>query len=444
MLKDNQKYKKISTSAEHEVGIKEDGTVVAVGNNRYGQCNLSDWDNIISVSLGYEHSVGLKSDGTVIAAGNNIRGQCNVSDWVDIISISTGDSYTIGLKSDGTVVAVGDNRKGQCNVLDWQNIVSVVASSESTMGVKADGTIVQVGDVEEIYNYGWKNIMSLSVMGSGNVVGRKTDNTLIIAGHNQESYNRELAKIKDLVSLTRTDEGTLVGLRDDGTLLIIGEDEGCFDIYDWQDIIAISSGESHIIGLKSDGTVVAEGDNSRGQCDVFEWNNISAIPSEFLWYKSIGLQSDGKIVQTKERVKTNSQNSRREELKKIKSQYDPYNRSKSKAGPIFAKFLAVILALIAAVIVVSPIYMERGPKADLMDIIIPMFFMGLLYSSPFILLFIFDGDAERLRIFFFLVALSINGYLFYINFPPFNFKLVLAIVFNITACILLMLYPRED
>lgn len=37
-----------------------------------------------SISRGRGHTVGLKSDGTVIATGNNEYGQCNVSDWTDI------------------------------------------------------------------------------------------------------------------------------------------------------------------------------------------------------------------------------------------------------------------------------------------------------------------------------------------------------------------------
>lgn len=31
------------------VGLKSDGTVLAVGNNEYGQCNTSDWTYIVSV-----------------------------------------------------------------------------------------------------------------------------------------------------------------------------------------------------------------------------------------------------------------------------------------------------------------------------------------------------------------------------------------------------------
>jgi len=65
------------------VGVKSDGTVVAVGRNLEGQCDVSGWANITQVALGaaHLHTVGLKSDGTVVAVGNNDNGRCNVNDW---------------------------------------------------------------------------------------------------------------------------------------------------------------------------------------------------------------------------------------------------------------------------------------------------------------------------------------------------------------------------
>lgn len=45
------------------------------------------WDKIAvrkSVSSGSYHTVGLKTDGTVVAVGRNSNGQCDVSDWTDI------------------------------------------------------------------------------------------------------------------------------------------------------------------------------------------------------------------------------------------------------------------------------------------------------------------------------------------------------------------------
>jgi len=55
------------------VGLRSDGTVIAVGWNGYGQCNVGDWTDIVQVDAGYCHTVGLKSDGTVVAAGPEIE-----------------------------------------------------------------------------------------------------------------------------------------------------------------------------------------------------------------------------------------------------------------------------------------------------------------------------------------------------------------------------------
>ena len=106
----------IATGAYHTVGLKSDGTVVAVGSNDDGQCDVSEWTDIVAVAAGYDHTVGLKSDGTVVAVGYNYDGQCDVSEWTDIVAISAGYHHTAGLKSDGTVVAVGSNYDGQCDV----------------------------------------------------------------------------------------------------------------------------------------------------------------------------------------------------------------------------------------------------------------------------------------------------------------------------------------
>ena len=71
---------------------------------------------VISVAAGIRHTVGLRSDGTVVAVGRNDSGECNVDDWNNIIQVAAGYFYTLGVGSDSTVVAVGDNEVGQCNV----------------------------------------------------------------------------------------------------------------------------------------------------------------------------------------------------------------------------------------------------------------------------------------------------------------------------------------
>ena len=121
----------ISAGRRHTVGLKSDGSVTAVGDNKFGQCNVSGWREIVAVAAGNvhmapntgnAHTIGLQSDGTVVAVGWNKHGQCDVSGWRDIVAIAAGDWHTVGLQSDGTVTVVGNNRYGQCNVSGWRGI----------------------------------------------------------------------------------------------------------------------------------------------------------------------------------------------------------------------------------------------------------------------------------------------------------------------------------
>lgn len=137
----------ISATNDSIFALKADGTVDAIGH--YGGLVVA-WTDIISISCGSRHIIGLKSDGTVKGAHweetyENYYNTCEVSEWKDIIEICTGASYTMGLKADGTVVAVGNNHDGVCNVADWTNIVHIAACDYQAIGLKADGTVVAVG-----------------------------------------------------------------------------------------------------------------------------------------------------------------------------------------------------------------------------------------------------------------------------------------------------------
>ena len=261
----------ISAGFRNTIGLKADGTAVAVGNNAY---NVSGWSDLTAISSGWFHMVGLRSDGTVIAAGNSDRGQCDVSDWTDIVAASAGDTHTVGLKADGTVVAAGDNIYGQCNVSSWTDIVAVSAGVWHTVGLKKDGTVVAVGQNEtrQCDVSDWTDIIAISAS-RNHTIGLRADGTVVAAGDN--AFGRcNVSKWTDIAAIS-TGEFNTAGLRKDGTVVVVGSNEnGQCDVSDWTDIIAISSGYDHTVGLKKDGTVVAAGDNSFGQCGVSDWADI--------------------------------------------------------------------------------------------------------------------------------------------------------------------------
>ncbi len=103
----------------HTLGLKTDGTVVAVGDNTSGQCDVGHWTGISQIAAGGLHTLGRKANGTVVAVGSDASGQRDVGAWTGIIQVAAGGQHTVGLKANGTAVAVGDDSYWQCNVGSW-------------------------------------------------------------------------------------------------------------------------------------------------------------------------------------------------------------------------------------------------------------------------------------------------------------------------------------
>ena len=273
----------IAAGQYHSVGLKADGTAVAVGDSMYKQCKVSGWRDIVAIAAGSDHTVGLKADGTVVAMGDNLSKQCKVSDWRDIVAISAGHWFTLGLKADGTAVSVGYNSDRRCDVTGWKDIVAISAGVLLTLGLKADGTVVAVGENQygECKVSEWNNIVAISA-GRGYAVGLKADGTVVAVGENDDGQCN-VESWRDIVAIS-TKRFHTVGLKADGTVVATGMKKyGQCNVEGWRDIVAISAGMQHTLGLKADGTVVVAGEIKRRRCNVTDWKlfqNYDSIEEE--------------------------------------------------------------------------------------------------------------------------------------------------------------------
>jgi len=271
---DSQKHtigSMVAAGCSHTVGLKSDGTVVAVGENYDGQCEVGGWTDICQVAASGWHTVGLKEDGTVVAVGENYDGQCEVGGWADIVQVAAGWYHTVGLKSDGTVVATGYNDYGQCNVGGWTDITQVDAGGWHTVGLKEDGTVVAVGGntAGQCNVDAWTGIIQIAAGGT-NTVGLNSDGTVVAVGDN--GYGQcNVGSWTGIIQIVAGGKHT-VGLRADGTVVAVGDNTaGQCNVGSWTGIIQIAAGGTHTVGLRADGTVVAVGDNGYGQCNVGDW-----------------------------------------------------------------------------------------------------------------------------------------------------------------------------
>lgn len=246
-----------------------------------------------------EHTVLLRPDGTVRARGNNYYGQCNVSDWSDIVAISAVSGRTTGLRRDGTVVIVGENSSFH-NVSGWSDITAICTSGLFTAGLRRDGTVLITGNrysMEQTKT--WSNITQISVANNC-LVGRYSWGNIVTAGFNCE----ERLNVKHWSRIRAIAPGLLhlLGLRENGTVVAAGDFQyNRCEVKGWTNITALSASYCHSVGLRADGTVVATGKNGDDCCNVQQWTNVAkiwALPSF-----TAAMQHDGTILCTNPAMK---------------------------------------------------------------------------------------------------------------------------------------------
>ncbi|MDW7658528.1 MAG: hypothetical protein SCM11_15275 [Bacillota bacterium] len=126
------------------VGLNRNGTVSGVGFHYISE--TSTWRDIVSLAAGGGHIVGLKSDGTAIAVGYNENHQTDVNAWQNIVSIACGVVHTVDLQQDGTVISAGWNEFQQCDTATWKDVVAIAAGYAQTVAINKEGDVLAVGD----------------------------------------------------------------------------------------------------------------------------------------------------------------------------------------------------------------------------------------------------------------------------------------------------------
>ena len=131
----------------------------------------------------------------------------------------------------------------------------------------------------------------------------KTDGTVLYSGFfNFGKTKMNLSDWTDIIDLGLSSDH-VIGLRADGTVIAQGDHskasdsprlENKFKVSAWSGIIAVAAGRHHSLGLREDGTVVASGLNNEGECNVNAWTDIVAITSG--GSNTIGLKADGTLV----------------------------------------------------------------------------------------------------------------------------------------------------
>ncbi|MBF0450216.1 MAG: hypothetical protein HQK75_05900, partial [Candidatus Magnetomorum sp.] len=181
--------KAIAAGGHHSLALKQDGTVWAWGLNTNGQLGDNSTterntpvqvvgpggngylNDIMAIRAGLQHNIALKNDGTVWGWGYNSEGQLgqgstymysmypvqvvgvgNVGYLTGVVGISAGLNHSLALLSNGTSVAWGIGSNGQLGnnnssnqsapvTISLNNVQTISAGGNHSFAIESDGTL---------------------------------------------------------------------------------------------------------------------------------------------------------------------------------------------------------------------------------------------------------------------------------------------------------------
>lgn len=250
---------RIAAGDLHTVGLKSDGTVLACGDNSFGQCDVGFWKDIVMVAAGAKHTAALKKDGTVICTGDNACGQLQTDAWSDIIMIACSQYDTLGLKSDGSVVSCGMHGY---NVASWHDVTSICGGAYSAGCLYNRGAMHSTHKTAQMG--AGKLLSSLSISGAYSA-GITFDGALCSSFNGAPAWT-------GLVRVTASSTGMLAITNQGEIKSFFFRPSDSVEIKVDGSATEIASSGTHHVVLTSDGRVWSFGENGSGQCDTEVWN----------------------------------------------------------------------------------------------------------------------------------------------------------------------------
>jgi alpha-tubulin suppressor-like RCC1 family protein len=299
-------YSTVAAGSSHTLALRTDGTLWAWGGNFDGQLGdgtgeldrsspVQIGSGYSAVAAGYRHSVAVRSDGTLWAWGADSYGQLGVATitvrprpvliGTGFSTVATGgdegpfglsQAYVVALKTDGTLWTWGNNSGGQLGdgtftsrsspVQVGSGYAVIAAGYDFTLAIKTDGTL-----------WAWGN----------NAFGKLGDGT---GGSGDFAIHTSPVQVGSGYRAVAAGYNHALGIKTDGTLWAWGENywgqlgdgtttQRSSPVQIGSGYSAVAAGQWHSVAIKTDGTLWAWGNNSGGQLgDGTTTQRLSPVP----------------------------------------------------------------------------------------------------------------------------------------------------------------------
>ncbi|MBR6616184.1 MAG: hypothetical protein IKK95_09540, partial [Lachnospiraceae bacterium] len=300
---------------------------------------IESWENLLAISYSYNTNVayGLQEDGTLLEYLDN-NGNAEIEDfnnleWIQLFGDGINERFgLIGRTKDHEILYYGVAHANRYPGKDGGYGQKIKSATEYTCLLE-DGTLIEnlwevdfptsgVKQVVEMEQVWWWMLMEDGTVTSAFQSGFGTEDRF-------EAARQKASQWTDIVQIAGVNKN-LYGLKEDGTVVSTLDDNpvlenvrqiayfgnrwaalkndgtvkpmwyggddasGAYMSEQWTGIDRIELGQTHIVGLKPDGTVAAAGSNHCGQCDVEEWKDVVMVDAGINC--TVGLTKDGELL----------------------------------------------------------------------------------------------------------------------------------------------------
>ena len=158
-----------------------DGTVKVYGDNTYGQCDVSDYSNIVDMALSATCIYLVNNNGKVTIVGSiDKRIKNAIMRWKDIRTIVASEMLVIGTTNTGEikVTALSDSRTLN-KIKEWVGVRKICLHGCESVALFDDGTVKVFGADKEAED--WKEITDIAYDGTY-IIGLTSQKTIKLAG----------------------------------------------------------------------------------------------------------------------------------------------------------------------------------------------------------------------------------------------------------------------
>lgn len=240
-------------------------------------------------------NVGGKDHVTGWIRGDMLR--CVSEEFTNVVSVEAGDQYVTGIRADGTVAIIGwDMSHLPCidKVRAWKNVKQTISEICTVFGLDKKGNVLHVGrygdcEGEKAAKLTGSDAILLDADGCFTAYTRNRFAEYGLADGLLNGRYQEAFFTQNHLYLLKTD-----GKVYSGNMYYGGGTDGFTELFgDGLRTTDIDIYWYHILALKEDGTVCAQGKNMPAVNEVNEWENVVKVAAgeEF----SLGLKADGTV-----------------------------------------------------------------------------------------------------------------------------------------------------